>query len=144
MRILLPFLCLLASGHGVVLVEGGRKVPERDLLRGYAFASCMEVAYKGTSVEHDAARVAELCREVGSTTRQEVYTALDEAAVAVAPARPALVDAANLAIMSCLEFYESPTLLKAIQEAGRRRPTPPGGSASPMRRDHIQTVPKIE
>ncbi len=121
MKILMPFLCLLAGGGGVVLVKGGRKVQERDLLRGYAFASCMEVAYKGTTLEKDASRVAGLYQEVGSTKPMEVYQAIDRAAVAVDPARPAMIDGANLAIMSCLEFYESAALSKAIQDAGRTR-----------------------
>jgi len=121
MKILLPILCLLASGGGVVLVKGGRKVPERDLLRGYAFASCMEVAYRNTAMGKDASRVAELYREVGSTPRMEVYAAIDKAAAAVDPARPAMIDGANLAIMSCLEFYEGAALSKAMRDGARVR-----------------------
>jgi hypothetical protein len=117
MKILLPLLCLLASGGGVVLVKGGRKVSERDLLRGYGFASCMEAAYKGSPIEKDASRVAELYREVGSTKRMEVYAAIDRAAAASDPAQPAMKDGANLAIMSCLEFYEGATLSAAIRSA---------------------------
>jgi hypothetical protein len=121
MRTILVALLLAATGGGVVLVEGGRRVQERDLLRGYAFADCMAVAYKGTPVEKDAGRVAELYREAGRTTRQAVYAAIDSAAGALNPAHPAKVDGANLAIMSCLEFYEGPTLSKAIVDAGGPR-----------------------
>jgi hypothetical protein len=113
-RATLILLGLLASSDGVVLVEGGRKVPERDLLRGYAFANCLSAAYKGTPIEKDAARVAELYREVGHTTRNEVYVAIDEAARAVEAAKPAMIDGANLAIMACLEFYEGRGLAKVV------------------------------
>jgi Type VI secretion system (T6SS), amidase immunity protein len=121
MRIALAILSLLAASEGVVLVQGGRKVGERDLLRGYAFADCMAVAYKGTPVERDANRVAELYREVGRTNRQAVYKAIDDAASALDPARPAKIDNVNLAIMNCLEFYEGTALSKAIAIAGGPR-----------------------
>jgi hypothetical protein len=101
-----------------VLVEGGRKVPELDLLRGYGFAACMEAAYKGAPVARDAARVAELYREVGRTSRPEVYAAIERAASAVDASKPAKVDGANLAIMSCLEFYEGRGLAKVIGAHG--------------------------
>ena len=119
MKAALFLLGLLASAGGVVLVEGGRKVSERDLLRGYGFAACMEAAYKGTPVEKDASRVAELYREVGRTTRAEVYEAIDRAATAVDASKPAKVDGANLAIMGCLEFYEGRGLAKVVGDAGR-------------------------
>lgn len=144
MKFLLAFVCLLATGGGVVLVTGGRRVPERDLLRGYAFSRCMVVAYKGSPMEHDASRVAELYREVGSTTRQEVYTAIDEAAVAVDPARPAMKDGANLAIMSCLEFYEGAALTKAIEGAGRKHRVSPAAPPPPRDDKRIHTPPEIE
>jgi len=121
MKIALAFLSLLAAGGGVVLVQGGRKVGERDLLRGYAFADCMAVAYKGTPVEKDANRVAEFYREVGRTNRQAIYEAIDRAARSIDPARPAKVDNANLAIVNCLEFYEGTALSKAIADAGGPR-----------------------
>ena len=117
MKATLLLLGLLASSDGVVLVEGGRKVPERDLLRGYAFANCMRAAYKGTPIEKDAARVAELYREVGHTTRHEVYVAIDQAAGAVEASKPAMIDGANLAIMACLEFYEGKALAKVVSGA---------------------------
>jgi len=95
-------------------------------------------------MEHDASRVAELYREVGSTARQEVYAAIDAAAVTVDPARPAMVDRANLAIMSCLEFYESPTLLKAIRQAGGTGRVPPAGPPTGVPAANIHTAPDVE
>lgn len=121
MKAILTLACLLAAGGGVVLVKGGRRVSERDLLRGYAFSRCMEVAYNGTQTGKDGSRVAELYREVGSTTRQEVYSAIDRAAASLNPAQPAMIDGANLAIMSCLEFYEGAALSKTIRDAGGPR-----------------------
>ena len=121
MKMVLVILSLLATGEGIVLVQGGRRVGERDLLRGYAFADCMAVAYKGTPFERDASRVAELYREVGRTSRQAIYEAIDRAANAVDPARPAKIDKANLAIMNCLEFYEGSALSKVIAGAGGPR-----------------------
>lgn len=121
MKVILALACLLATGGGVVLVKGGRRVSERDLLRGYAFSRCMEVAYKGTQTGKDGSRVAELYREVGKTTRQEVYTAIDQAAADLDPARPAMIDGSNLAIMSCLEFYEGAALSRTIRGAGGPR-----------------------
>ncbi len=121
MKTILVILSLAATGGGIVLVEGGRRVQERDLLRGYAFAGCLALAYKGTPVEKDAGRVAELYREAGHTTRQAIYTAIDRAAGALNPAQPAKADKANLAIMSCLEFYEGSALSKAIVDAGGPR-----------------------
>jgi hypothetical protein len=120
-KTILAILVLAVTSGGVVLVAGGRKVQERDLLRGYAFADCMAAGYKGTPVEKDAGRVAELYREVGHTTRQAIYAAIDRAAGAVNPAQPAKADGANLAIMSCLEFYEGSVLSKAIVDAGGPR-----------------------
>lgn len=121
MKAISLILSLMVAGGGIVLVEGGRRVQERDLLRGYAFADCLAVAYKGTPVEKDAGRVAELYREAGHTTRQAIYAAIDRAAGALNPAHPAKADNANLAIMSCLEFYEGSALSKAIADAGGPR-----------------------
>lgn len=114
----LILLALFAGGAGVKLVEGGRNVSERDLLRGYGLAACLEAGYKGTAFEKDAARVAELYREVGHTTRPTVYEAIDRAAKAAEPSKPAATDGANLSIMSCLEFYEGRALGKVVEEAG--------------------------
>ena len=119
MKTILALFGLLAGGSGIVLVEGGRKVPERDLLRGYAFAACLETAYKGTPFSKDASRVAELYREVGRTTQHAVYEAIDQAAGGLDAAEPAMIDGANLAIMSCLEFYEGRALAKIIAPPGR-------------------------
>jgi hypothetical protein len=121
MKAAMALALLFASGSGVVLVEGGRRVSQRDLLRGYAFAACLENAYKGAPVARDAARVAELYREVGRTSRQETYAAIDRAAAALDASAPARIDGANLAIMTCLEFYEGPALARAIDRAAAHR-----------------------
>lgn len=104
-----------ATTTGVVLVEGGRRVSERDLLRGYAFSRCLQAAYEQTAMGNDAARVAELYRESGRESRPQMYHALDAAARAQKAATPAAKDGANLAVMTCLEFYESHQLAKVIQ-----------------------------
>jgi hypothetical protein len=105
--------CVLVAGaSGAVLVEGGRRAPEPDLLRGYAFATCIATAYRGTPFEKDALHVAELYREAGHEARQAVYEALSTAAQKVEAPKPATKDAANLALMRCLEFYESAPLRK--------------------------------
>jgi hypothetical protein len=109
---------LAATASGAVLVDGGRQVPESDLLRGYAFATCVAAGYRGTALETDALHVAELYREVGHETRQPLYDALTKAARAIEPAKPAKIDGANLALMRCLELYES----SALRKLARSRP----------------------
>ncbi len=103
---------------GVVLVGGGRAVPERDLLRGFAFSECLAKAYQGTPFAADAERAAEFYREIGHTTRPELYDRLEAVAKAGDPGKPAAVDGRNLGIVSCLEVYEG----KAVRElVGRSR-----------------------
>ena len=108
---------VLATVLGVVLIE--RKVSEPDLLRGFAFAKCLAEGYKDKNTEfaRDARHVAELYRDAGSTSRPEVYERLSKVAVEANPAKPAAVDGSNLAIMRCLEFYESRGLIKATKSA---------------------------
>lgn len=109
---------------GVVLVDGGRKVREADVLRGYAFAFCLAEAYKGTKFQQDADRVAGLYLEVGKTTDDGVYQLMKELARKTDPGKPAQIDGANLGIMTCLEFYESAdlrrTVRRAVSRPGRR------------------------
>jgi hypothetical protein len=104
------FLASLA----VVLTDSGRNVPERDLLRGYAFASCLAEGYRGTPFAEDANRVAEMYRAAGKATVAETYQGLRQAAKDAHPESRAVVDKANLAIMVCLEFYESKGLRALI------------------------------
>lgn len=111
---------------GIVLVQSGRKVPEADVLRGYAFASCLAEAYKGTPFANDAERVAALYMEVGKTTDKAVYENLQQLARSTEPGNPDQVDGANLGIMSCLEFYEGADLRRTVKQATRAR----GGSPS--------------
>lgn len=99
---------------GVVLVEGGRSVPERDLLRGFAFSMCLAKAYKGTPFAADAQRAAEFYRETGQTTRPEIYDRLTEIAQKGDPGKPAAVDGRNLGIVSCLELYESKPVREGV------------------------------
>ena len=106
---------VLAALLGVVLVE--RKVSEPDLLRGFAFAKCLAEGYKDKNGEFakDARHVAELYRDAGSTSRPEVYERLTKQAAEANPAKPAAIDGSNLAIMRCLEFYESRGLVRAAK-----------------------------
>ena len=108
---------IFAAVLGVVLVE--RKVSEPDLLRGFAFAKCLAEGYKDKNVEFakDARHVAELYRDAGSISRPHVYEGLSKLAVDTNPAKPAAVDGSNLAIMRCLEGYESKGLIKAAKSA---------------------------
>jgi hypothetical protein len=102
---------------GAVLVPGGRSVPERDLLRGFAFSQCLAKAYQGTTFAADAQRAAEFYREVGATTRPEVYDTLSRIAQAGDPGKPAAVDGRNLGIVSCLEVYEGRAVRAAVTRA---------------------------
>jgi hypothetical protein len=105
---------LVLSSLAIVLTDSGRNVPERDLLRGYAFASCLAEGYRGTPFAGDADRVAEMYMEAGKTVVPETYQGLRQAAKDQHPEKRAVVDNANLAIMVCLEFYESKSLRALI------------------------------
>jgi hypothetical protein len=98
---------LSLASLAVVLTDSGRKVPEGDLLRGYAFASCLAQGYRGTPFAEDADRVADMYMEAGKTTVPQTYQRLRQAAKDAHPEKRAAVDNANLAIMVCLELYES-------------------------------------
>jgi Type VI secretion system (T6SS), amidase immunity protein len=94
----------------VVLTPSGRNVPEPDLLRGYAFASCLAEGYRGTAFAEDADRVADMYMQAGKTTTPEAYQKLRQAAKDAHPEKHATMDNANVAIMVCLELYESKSL----------------------------------
>jgi hypothetical protein len=72
---------------------------------------------KNAEFAKDAGHVAELYRDAGNTSRPEVYERLSKLAVDANPAKPAAFDGSNLAIMRCLEFYESKCLIKAAKSA---------------------------
>lgn len=97
---------------GIVGVRSEPHRSEQDLLRGYAFASCLAEGYKGTSVEKDAEHVAGLYMEIGKTARPEVYERLRQAARAVHPEQRAVVQDANVAILICLDLYDSKAVRK--------------------------------
>jgi hypothetical protein len=103
-------LLLSAASMAVVLTGSGRNVPEPDLLRGYAFAACLAEGYRGTSFADDADRVADIYMAAGKTTTAETYQKLRQAAKDVHPEKRAAVDNANVAIMVCLELYDSKNL----------------------------------
>ena len=111
---------LMLSSLAVVLTDSGRNVSERDLLRGYAFASCLAEGYRGTPFAEDADRVAEIYLAAGKTTVPETYQRLRQAAKDAHPEKRAVVDNANLAIMGCLEFYESKNLRALIAHKAQR------------------------
>lgn len=110
-------LSLAVMFAGVVLVQGGRSVPERDLLRGFAFSQCLAKAYQGTAFAADAERAAEFYREVGHTTRPDVYDRLTAVAQAGDPGKPAAIDGRNLGIVSCLEVYEGKAVRTVVAKA---------------------------
>jgi hypothetical protein len=91
----------------VIVAHSEPKVPERDLLRGYAFAYCLAEGYRGTPFERDAEHVAGLYMEIGRTIRPEIYERLQQAAKNSHPEKRAVVENANVAIMICLELYDS-------------------------------------
>jgi len=98
---------LMLTGLAVVLTDSGRNVPEADLLRGYAFASCLAEGYRGTVFAEDAERVAYMYMTAGKTRTPATYQKLRQAAKDAHPEKRAKVDDANVAIMVCLELYES-------------------------------------
>jgi Type VI secretion system (T6SS), amidase immunity protein len=117
----------LSAASGVVLIQGGRRVPQADLLRGYAMSRCLAAAYKGQSLEKDANRSAEAYREAGKETRVWVYQELDRLAGEAAVGTPAPTSAGSLTVMTCLELYES----RAIAEVSLgRRPRPAAAHGS--------------
>ena len=103
-------LLLSAVSIAVVLTNSGRNVPEPDLLRGYAFAACLAEGYRGTSFAEDADRVADMYMAAGKTTTPEAYQKLRQAAKDVHPEKRTVVDNANVAIMVCLDLYDSKNL----------------------------------
>jgi hypothetical protein len=105
----------------VVLTNSGRSVPEPDLLRGYAFATCLAEGYRGTSFADDADRVAGMYMEVGKTTTPGTYEKLRQVARDVHPEKRAVVDNANVAIMVCLELYESKSLRAMVAGKGPQK-----------------------
>jgi hypothetical protein len=100
-------LLVTLSASGVVLFEGGRRVSEADLLRGYAVSQCLAAAYKGTPMELDANRSAEAYREAGHEVRPWVYGELDRLSKQAASEIPAGLSTGRLSIMRCIELYES-------------------------------------
>gem|GEM_PF-2096369 len=113
-------LLLSVASMAVVLTSSGRNVPEPDLLRGYAFAACLAEGYRGTNFAEDADRVADMYMAAGKITTPETYQKLRQAAKDVHPEKRATVDNANVAIMVCLELYESKNLHAMV--AGKTRP----------------------
>ncbi len=89
-----------------------RPATEADLLRAFAFGRCLAKAYDKTPFGDDAERVANGYFQMGRLTDQEPYDRVTAAAESIDAARPAVQGHANLAIMNCLEFYESPRLKK--------------------------------
>lgn len=97
-----------------------RAASEADLLRAFGFASCLAKGYAGKPAGEDAERVADLYRQMGRVPI-EAYDEIRRAADEQQPARPALSDGQNYAIMACLEFYEGPALKRLAARAARRK-----------------------
>ena len=106
---------------GTVVARPAAAPTEADLLRGYAFASCLAQGYRGTAFEHDAEHVAGLYMELGRTKRAAVYERLREVARAAHPEKRAVVENANVAIMICLDLYNSGQLRSIVDSNARRR-----------------------
>jgi hypothetical protein len=100
-------LLMAFSASGVVLFEGGRRVSEPDLLRGYALSRCLAAAYKGLPMELDANRSAEAYREAGHEVRPWVYGELDRLSTHAAAEIPPGLSTGRLCVMRCIELYES-------------------------------------
>lgn len=85
----LKAIVLAAAGAvliaGTVVARPASAPTEAELLRGYAFATCLAEGYKGTAFEHDAEHAAGLYMELGQTKRAEVYERLRNAARAATP-----------------------------------------------------------
>ncbi|HET6146619.1 MAG TPA: T6SS amidase immunity protein Tai4 family protein [Polyangia bacterium] len=100
-----------------------RPASEADLLRAFAFARCLEKAYEKTPFGEDAQRVANAYVELGNINRAEVYDQISKVAGSLDAAKPTVVGRNNLAIMACLEFYES-AKLKQLTRKSAARPMP--------------------
>ena len=87
-----------------------RLASEADLVRAFAFARCLEKAYEKTPFGEDAQRVANTYFELGKVAIPEVYDRISKVAESLDAAKPTTVGGHNLAIMACLEFYESAKL----------------------------------
>jgi hypothetical protein len=96
-----------------------RPATEADLLRAFAFARCLEKAYDKTPFGEDAQRVANAYFELGKVAKPEIYDQLSKLAGALDAARPTVVGHHNLAIMTCLEFYEGAKLRRLANEVAR-------------------------
>jgi hypothetical protein len=97
-----------------------RPASEADLLRAFAFGRCLEKAYAKTPFGEDASQVANGYFEMGKLTRDGAYEEITKLAASVEAAKPPTVGGHNLAIMACLEFYESAKLKQIAQWASSR------------------------
>jgi hypothetical protein len=86
-----------------------RPASQGDLLRAFAFARCLGSAYEGTQFGADADWVASTYSDMMTATRNDQYSDATKLAARVAKegGRPAPYEHKNMAIMWCLEFYES-------------------------------------
>ena len=114
--VLAALLAMLPSNH----VGLERPASEADLLRGFAFARCLEKGYQKTPFGEDAGRVADLYFQMGKLAKSEPYDEMTKLAESQDPATPSVMGHHNFAIMACLEFYESPKLKQLAQKAAAR------------------------
>jgi hypothetical protein len=114
MKALAIIAVLLALPGNRVGLE--RPATEADLLRAFGFARCLAKAYEKTPFGVDAERVADGYFQMGRLKRQQPYDQVTVAAESIDAARPTIQGHQNLAIMKCLEFYESPRLKKTAAQ----------------------------
>ena len=95
-----------------------RPASESDLLRAFGFATCVAKAYDKTPFADDAERVADGYRQMGKLGKayDEVRSVVD----LVDAAKPTSVGHSNLALMTCLEWYESAKTKRLIREIASR------------------------
>lgn len=96
-----------------------RRASEADLLRAFAFGSCLGTAYQQTSFGEDAERTADLYMQ-GGRLGGDAYLQMRKA-IPSDLAKPSAYDGHNYAIMKCLEFYES----EKLKQLARRTATAP-------------------
>jgi hypothetical protein len=114
--VLAALLATVPSNH----VGLERPASEADLLRGFAFARCLEKGYERTPFAEDAGRVADLYFQMGKLAKSEAYDQMTKLAESQDAAKPSVMGHHNFAIMACLEFYESPKLKQFAQKAAAR------------------------
>ena len=110
-------LVLLAAVFSATVVNHpglDRPASETDLLRAFAFGTCLAKGYDKTPFADDAERSADIYLQ-GGKLGGDSYGQIRKA-IPTDLAKPSPYDGHNYAIMKCLEFYESPRLKRLARQ----------------------------